>query len=85
MCLRFSNDRISPAERFDALRTTFGTAFRPFLRHSTEGIDLSPDNPYGLQQNAHSVLTAEYKSDPPDNPMRQARDAVREFLKERLG
>jgi hypothetical protein len=38
-----------------------------------------------LQQNAHSVLTAEYKSDPPDNPMRQARDAVREFLKERLG
>jgi len=85
MCLRFSNDRISPAERFDALRTTFGTAFRPFLRHSTKGIDASRDNPYGLKQNAHSVLTGEYNSDPPDNPMRQARDAVREFLKERLG
>ena len=85
MCLRFSNDRISPAERFDVLRATFGTAFRPFLRHSSEGIDSSPDNPYGLKENAHSVLTGECEGDMPDNPVRQARDAVREFLKERLG
>jgi dienelactone hydrolase len=28
MCLRFSNDRISPRERFEAIRNAFGPGFR---------------------------------------------------------
>ncbi len=85
MCLRFSNDHISPSERFDALRTAFGPAFHTFLLGSNEGIDSSPGNPYGLPTRAHSVLTGEYVPDRPDHPSRQARNAVSAFLRERLG
>jgi len=85
MCLRFSNDSISPSERFDALRTTFGAAFVPFLLGSPEGIDSAPGNPYGVRPGAHSVLTGEYKPDQPNNPSRLARNAVLGFLRERLG
>lgn len=84
MCLRFSNDSISPVERFDRLRDVFGAAFHPFLLGSAEGIDSSPGNIYGLPQRAHSVLTGEYKAGDPNHPTRLARDAVLAFLHDRL-
>ncbi len=84
MCLRFSNDSISPVERFEALRRGFGAAFIPFLLGSPDGIDSGPQNPYGLQADAHSVLTGEYKDDLPLHPSRLARNAVLSFLQTRL-
>lgn len=78
MCLRFSNDSISPVERFEALRTAFGEAFYPIV------IDSAPGNTSGLRRGAHSVLTGEYKAGDPDHPTRKARNAVIAFLTSRL-
>ncbi len=85
MCLRFSNDSVSPVERFDAMQKAFGTSFVPFLLGSEKGIDSSPGNPYGLRPRAHSVLTGEYRENEPNHPSRLARNAVIAFLLERLG
>jgi dienelactone hydrolase len=76
MCLRFSNDRISPRERFAAIEAAFAANF--------EGIVIpSPDARWGIPANAHSVLTENF-SDADGHPMRLARDRVIAFLKERL-
>ncbi len=73
MGLRFSADATSPAERFQTLRDTFGTAF--------EGIEIdsSKGNPNGIKQRAHSVLTVDLV-DEPGHPTRAALDRVMEFL-----
>lgn len=84
MCLRFSNDTVSPRERFDALRSAFGAAFVPFLLGSEEGINSAPGNPYDLRSGAHSVLTREYQPGDPEHPSRLACNAVLAFLSERL-
>jgi dienelactone hydrolase len=77
MCLRFSNDRISPRERFAAIEAAFAANF--------EGIVIqSPDARWGIPANAHSVLTENF-SDSDGHPTRLARDRVIGFLKERLG
>ena len=79
MCarLRFSNDKLSPAERFATLRRTLGEAF--------EGIEIdsSPGNPYRIPARARSVLAIDFV-DEAGHPTRAALDRVLSFLRERL-
>jgi dienelactone hydrolase len=76
MCLRFSNDRISPRERFEAIRSAFGPGFRGI-------VITSPDANYHISARAHSVLTADFV-DEPQHPTRVARDQVVDFLTAQL-
>ena len=75
--LRFSHDRLSPAERFETLRRELGDSFVGVE------IDSSPDNPHGLPTGAHSVLT-EHLVDEPGHPTRDALDQVLDLFRERL-
>ncbi len=77
ICLRFSEDWISPKARFEAIRAAFGDAFR-----GTE-IDSAPGNKWNIPSNAHSVLTANFVNTP-GHPTRIALDNVLEFLRTRL-
>ena len=65
--LRFSDDKLSPSERFATLRRALGGAF--------EGIEIdsSPGNPYGIPARAHSVLAIDFV-DEPGHPTRAALD-----------
>jgi hypothetical protein len=76
MCLRFYKDRISPRERFEAIRDAFSPGFR--------GIVIpSPDPHHNISACAHSVLTGDFV-DQPGHPTRVARDQVIDFLKSQL-
>jgi dienelactone hydrolase len=75
--LRFSQDVSAPAARFETLRRSLGEAFEVIE------LDSSPGNPDGYSTRAHSVLTTEVRTDPP-NSAAAARDRVVEFLRERL-
>lgn len=75
--LRFTCDRLVPAERFARLRAELGDAFIGVE------IDSSPGNPWGIPRSAHSVLT-EHLVDEPGHPTREALDRVLGFLRERL-
>jgi dienelactone hydrolase len=75
--LRFSDDRLCPRERFATLTQTFGPAFAKIE------IDSSKGNRWGIRANAHSVLTDDFV-DASGHPTRAARDAVLDFLRERL-
>jgi dienelactone hydrolase len=75
--LRFSADRLSPAERFETLRRELGEGF------IAVEIDSSPGNLHGIKRRAHSVLTIDLV-DEPDHPTRQALDRVVRFLRDRL-
>ncbi|MDR3418670.1 MAG: dienelactone hydrolase family protein [Nevskia sp.] len=77
MCLRFSSDPYVPRERYEALRQTFGPAFRAIE------IDSSPGNPHGISSRAHSMLTHHFV-DRQGHPTREARDRVIAFFKEKL-
>jgi dienelactone hydrolase len=77
MCLRFSNDRISPPERFQTIATTFAANFVPII------INSSPGNPDGISPKAHSVLTGDL-CDKHGHPTRLARDQVIKFMKRHL-
>ena len=77
LCLRFSNDRSIPRERFEALRAAFGAGFRGIE------IDSAPGNAHDLPPKAHSVLTLDFV-DREGHPTRQARDRVLGFLAEQL-
>ena len=72
--LRFSNDSMSPPERFDRLTEEFGNGF------IAVEIDSSPGNPHGIRTRAHSVLTEDLV-DEPGHPTRQALDAVLDHLR----
>jgi len=74
--LRFRDDPLCPAERFQRLRETFGAAF--------ESIELDPAsaNPAGPKP-AHSVLT-NHLIDEAGQPTREALDRVLAFLAEQL-
>jgi dienelactone hydrolase len=67
--LRFTRDGFVPDERFAALRRELGDRF------IAVEIDSSPDNPYGIPADAHSVLTAHFV-DEPGHPTRDALDRV---------
>ncbi len=75
--LRFSNDSMAPAERFERLAEEFGDGFIGVE------IDSSPGNPHGISPRAHSVLTEDLV-DEPGHPTRDALDTVLEHLRSRL-
>jgi dienelactone hydrolase len=77
LALRFSADRLVPAERFATLKARLGDAFEVIE------IDSRPGNPGGFGQQAHSVLTREVREQP-GQPAYEARERVVEFLKSRL-
>lgn len=76
--LRFTGDRLVPAQRFAALHDLLGDAF------TAVEIDSSPGNPHGLGRRAHSVLTEELVDDP-SHPTAVALAEVITFLSDRLG
>jgi dienelactone hydrolase len=77
MGLRFSEDPMSPRDRFTTLKARLGDAF--------EVIEISskPGNADGFGRMAHSVLTAEVR-EVDGNPAYEARKRVVAFLTERL-
>lgn len=77
MGLRFSEDRMSPGERFVTLKERLGDAFEVI------DIDSGPGNPDGLNRMAHSVLTDQVR-ERDGHPAFEARKRVVAFLTERL-
>jgi len=75
--LRFTGDRMVPAERFARLREELGDRFVGVE------IDSSAGNAYGIPTNAHSVLT-EHFVDAPGHPTRDALDKVLDLFRTRL-
>jgi dienelactone hydrolase len=75
--LRFTADRLVPAERFERLRDELGDAFVGVEIDSSEG------NPHGIRRAAHSVLTDDLV-DEPGHPTRDALDQVLELFQRRL-
>ena len=75
--LRFTGDRMCPAERFERLRAEFGDRFEAIE------IDSSSGNAFGVPQDAHSVLTL-HLVDRDGHPTRQALDRVLTFFREQL-
>jgi dienelactone hydrolase len=76
--LRFTEDKVSPSDRFRSLRAAFGDGWLPVPLNSR------PDNPAGIGTNEHSVLTSK-DVDTPGHPTNEARARVTTFLRERLG
>jgi dienelactone hydrolase len=77
MGLRFSEDKMSPGERFTALKERLGDAFEVIE------IDSRPGNEGGFGKMAHSVLTDEVR-EVDGQPAYEARKRVVEFLTQRL-
>ena len=75
--LRFSEDRMSPRDRFTALKERLGDAFEVIE------IDSTPGNEGGFAKMAHSVLTDEVR-EVDGQPAYEARKRVVEFLTQRL-
>ncbi|MEP0920008.1 dienelactone hydrolase family protein [Leptolyngbya sp. DQ-M1] len=93
LALRFSEDKISPSERFENLRRQFdGTP--DVIEDSSElcwqrgrileiiEINSKPGNPYNIPQNAHPTLTLGYRGS--DHPTHRAFQRVLEFLEEQF-
>ena len=78
LALRFTGDRLVPAERFQRLREELGDGV------VTVEIDSSPGNAWGIKRSAHSVLTEELVADDPDHPTRHALDQVLDLFRTRL-
>ncbi|OBI02880.1 dienelactone hydrolase family protein [Mycobacterium scrofulaceum] len=76
--LRFSEDRMSPADRFVTLKERLGDAFEVIQ------IDSGAGNVGGFGKMAHSVLTDEVR-EVDGQPAYEARKRVVEFLTQRLG
>ncbi|HXW33389.1 MAG TPA: dienelactone hydrolase family protein [Acidimicrobiales bacterium] len=75
--LRFSNDPMSPGERFARLKEELGDAF------IAVELDSSPGNPHDHPKGSHSVLT-EHLQDSPGTPSRDALETTLAFFRERL-
>ena len=75
--LRFTDDRLSPAARFETLRTELGDGFEPHLVPSESVPDA--EHPLG----PHSVVTEDLRH-APGHPTLAARDRVIAFFQERL-
>jgi dienelactone hydrolase len=75
--LRFSEDRLSPAERFTTLKDRLGDAFEVIEISSKKG------NEHGFGAMSHSVLTLEMREHE-GHPAYEARKRVVEFLRARL-
>jgi dienelactone hydrolase len=77
MGLRFTGDRLVPAERFARLREELGDKF------IAVEIDSMPGNRHGLKRTAHSVLTR-HLVDEPGHPTMLALEQVLTFFETRL-
>jgi dienelactone hydrolase len=77
MGLRFSEDRMSPADRFRTLKDRLGDAFEVIE------INSKPGNEHGIGRMAHSVLTDQVR-EVDGHPAYEARKRVVEFLTQRL-
>jgi dienelactone hydrolase len=77
MGLRFSEDAMSPRERFKTLKDRLGDAFEVIEIDSKKG------NVHGIGRMAHSVLTNQLR-EVDGHPAYEARKRVVEFLTERL-
>jgi dienelactone hydrolase len=77
MGLRFSEDAMSPGDRFTTLKARLGDAFEVIEINSKKG------NPDGLGRMAHSVLTDQVR-EVDGHPAYEARKRVVAFLTERL-
>ena len=77
MGLRFSEDAMSPAERFTTLKNRLGDAFEVIEINSGKG------NPDGIGRMAHSVLTDQVR-EVDGHPAYEARKRVVAFLTSRL-
>ena len=75
--LRFTHDRMVPADRFAHLREALGDRFVGVE------IDSSKGNPHGHPGMAHSVLT-EHLVDEPGQPTRDALEQVLDLFRTRL-
>jgi hypothetical protein len=75
--MRFTGDKVVPAERFQHLRDALGDRFVGIE------IDSSKDNPWGIPTNAHSVVT-EHLVDEPGHPTHDALHKVLDLFKSRL-
>jgi hypothetical protein len=75
--LRFTNDRLSPSERFARLRDELGQHFVGVE------IDSCPDNADGISGRAHSVLTEDLV-DEPGHPSHAALQQVLDLFTSRL-
>ncbi|MBA2544478.1 MAG: dienelactone hydrolase family protein [Deltaproteobacteria bacterium] len=75
--LRFTGDRLVPAERFQRLRDELGDRFLGVE------IDSSRGNPHGIPRIAHSVLTHHFV-DQPGHPTHAALEQVLGFFRSRL-
>ena len=75
--LRFTHDRLVPADRFAHLREALGDRFVGVE------IDSSKGNPHGHPAAAHSVLT-EHLVDEPGQPTRDALEQVLDLFRTRL-
>jgi dienelactone hydrolase len=75
--LRFTNDPVVRAARFETLRRELGDGFIGVE------IDSSPSNPHGIKKGAHSVVTNDLV-DEEGHPTRDALDQVLEHFRTRL-
>lgn len=75
--LRFSDDKLAPAERFERLHEELGEGFVAVT------IDSSKANPHGNRPAAHSVLTEDLV-DEPGHPTRDALEQVLDHFRSRL-
>ena len=77
MGLRFSEDSMSPRDRFTTLKARLGDAFEVIEINSKKG------NAHGIGRAAHSVLTDQVR-EVDGHPAYEARKRVVEFLRSRL-
>jgi dienelactone hydrolase len=75
--MRFTGDKVVPAERFAHLREALGDRFVGVE------IDSSKGNPHGIPTNAHSVVT-EHLVDEPGHPTHDALHKVLDLFRSRL-
>lgn len=81
LALRFTNDWRCPGERFKQLHSEFN---REGQEPVVDAIEIeSPNSTHGIKGCAHSVLAAEYSSDP-EHPANKAYRHTVTFLRERL-
>jgi hypothetical protein len=93
LALRFSEDKISPPEKFVTLRQEFGTETETMENTAelcwkkgtvleTMVVNSSPNNPYNIPQSSHAVLTLGYREQ--SHPTNRVYQRVVEFLQDQF-
>jgi dienelactone hydrolase len=95
LALRFSEDKISPPDKFDTLRQVLGDTpetvesseelcWKRGANLETIEINSAPGNPHNIPANAHAVLTVSYGLEPKNHPTQRVFRRVVEFLQEQM-